>query len=526
MLPLLPLLHSDCASSSFALGSDWDVEDEIAKELRELGHSYTHESIDSEDPALQPQTTAEAHVAVEALFAALSSGERYADKLAATINELHSLPEQHGTTTQAPQTASACEVRAAVAALQQCTGAAQPAVDGLQDPQVAAVCYQSALVAAAPQQSLPPAAAAAAQLQGCLSAAPVILPCVQSMQPNTDDMRAQHFDAVMQQQRCQKELATAAPSAKEQPQQECVSPGHQQMQAESAHTGASKDQVQPASPGLPDNVPPRSQLSPSHTPNTEDKRQHAATALLHQQPQPQLQHQQQVSQTLFCISPKLSTLGETAEPLPEVSTQTHVRSQPASAAAAAIAEEQQAAAEAAKQRQPEQAQLQLLLQQQVRDLGHMNKHYNGVADVVCASKLPSFHQYCSALQASNPPNSIVVPVFLLVMQAVSAAARQAAQAAARQQLQQQAEAAAVSYMAAWRIARAWQSYRSSPAHAQKLTAAAVLQAAVRGAAARKLLQQMQTRQRVLALLEAAVASGQWEALTQAAEEAAAAGALA
>lgn len=115
---------------------------------------------------------------------------------------------------------------------------------------------------------------------------------------------------------------------------------------------------------------------------------------------------------------------------------------------------------------------------------------------------------------------------LFVMQAVAAATRKAAQAAARQQLQQQAEAAAVSYMAAWRIARAWQSYRSSPAHAQRLTASVVLQAAIRGAAARKLLQQMQTHQRVLSMLETAVASGQLEALTEAAEEATAAGAQA
>jgi hypothetical protein len=94
------------------------------------------------------------------------------------------------------------------------------------------------------------------------------------------------------------------------------------------------------------------------------------------------------------------------------------------------------------------------------------------------------------------------------------------------QLQQQAEAAAMSYMAAWRIARAWQSYRSSPAHADKLTAAVVLQAAVRGVAARKLLQQMQMRQGMLSKLEAVVASGQLRALTQAAEQASAAGALA
>lgn len=72
------------------------------------------------------------------------------------------------------------------------------------------------------------------------------------------------------------------------------------------------------------------------------------------------------------------------------------------------------------------------------------------------------------------------------MQAVAAAARQAARVAARQQLQQQAEAAAVSYMAAWRIARAWQAYRRGPAHARKLSAVVALQAAVRGAAARQL----------------------------------------
>lgn len=109
------------------------------------------------------------------------------------------------------------------------------------------------------------------------------------------------------------------------------------------------------------------------------------------------------------------------------------------------------------------------------------------------------------------------------VQAAAAAARQAVQAAARQQLKQQAEAAAVSYMSAWRIARAWQTYRHSPAHAAKLVAVVTLQAAVRGAAARQLLQQMRRRHRVLTALHAAESSGQLDALQLAAAEASSAG---
>jgi hypothetical protein len=115
---------------------------------------------------------------------------------------------------------------------------------------------------------------------------------------------------------------------------------------------------------------------------------------------------------------------------------------------------------------------------------------------------------------------------LCAVQAAAAAARQAAQAAARQQLKQQAEAAAVSYMAAWRIARAWQNYRRSPAHAEKLAAVVALQAAVRGAAARQLLQQKRRRHGLLNALHAAESSGQLDALQQAAAEASLAGGLA
>lgn len=109
------------------------------------------------------------------------------------------------------------------------------------------------------------------------------------------------------------------------------------------------------------------------------------------------------------------------------------------------------------------------------------------------------------------------------IQAAAAAARQAAQAAARQQLQQQAQTAAVSYMAAWRISRAWLAYRSGPVHAAKLSAAVILQAAVRGAAARRALQHMRARQQLLTVLESAVRSGQHEAVQQAAAAAADAG---
>jgi hypothetical protein len=191
-------------------------------------------------------------------------------------------------------------------------------------------------------------------------------------------MRTQYLHTVLQQQQqqqqqCPEYLAPVVSDAKpQQQQQDCFSSGHRPMQAESAQAGAAKAEAEPASPDLPDDVvQPRSQLSPPHTPNTEDKRQHAAAALLHPQqqlqPPQQLQPQQQDAQTLFCLTPELSADGEMADALPKASMQPP---QPTSAvaAAAAVAAEQQAAAEAARQRQEEQSRLQQLLEQQVSQM--------------------------------------------------------------------------------------------------------------------------------------------------------------
>lgn len=117
------------------------------------------------------------------------------------------------------------------------------------------------------------------------------------------------------------------------------------------------------------------------------------------------------------------------------------------------------------------------------------------------------------------------PAHLHSLQTAAASARQAAQAAVRQQLQQQAAAAAVSYMAALRIARAWQAYRSSPAHAVKLAAAVALQSAARGASARRMLQELRQRRQLLSQLHAAEASGRLDSLEHGAAKAAAAGAF-
>lgn len=125
-----------------------------------------------------------------------------------------------------------------------------------------------------------------------------------------------------------------------------------------------------------------------------------------------------------------------------------------------------------------------------------------------------------SVRASATPMLLRYP-----LQAAAASVRQAAQAAARQQLQQQAAAAAVSYMAAWRIARAWQAYRSSPAHAEKLSAVLTLQSAIRGALARQQLQQLRQQHMLLLELHAAEASGQLDALEHAAYKTAAAGGL-
>jgi len=114
---------------------------------------------------------------------------------------------------------------------------------------------------------------------------------------------------------------------------------------------------------------------------------------------------------------------------------------------------------------------------------------------------------------------------LTPLQAAAAAAREAAQAAARQQLQQQAEAAARSYMAAWRIARAWQAYRRSASHANKVAAVVVLQTAVRGVAARRLAGQLKRHRELLLALRDAERSGSYHAVQSAASAAAEAGVL-
>jgi hypothetical protein len=78
-------------------------------------------------------------------------------------------------------------------------------------------------------------------------------------------------------------------------------------------------------------------------------------------------------------------------------------------------------------------------------------------------------------------------------------------------------------MAAWRIAHAWQAYKRSAARAAKLQAAECLQAAFRGVAARRLVQQLRLQQKLLVELQQALQQGQQGAVQQAADRARAAG---
>jgi hypothetical protein len=78
-------------------------------------------------------------------------------------------------------------------------------------------------------------------------------------------------------------------------------------------------------------------------------------------------------------------------------------------------------------------------------------------------------------------------------------------------------------MAAWRIARACQAYKCSPARAAKVEAALCLQAVLKGAAARKLVQQLKVQQQLLAELQQALQRGQQDVVQQAADQARQAG---
>lgn len=135
----------------------------------------------------------------------------------------------------------------------------------------------------------------------------------------------------------------------------------------------------------------------------------------------------------------------------------------------------------------------------------------------------AYHHCLSCLHCPVVSSISVHLPLLYCMQVAAAAARHEAQEAARKQLQQQAQAAAQSYMAAWRIARAWRVYRHSPAHGEKHAAAVTLQAAIRGANARQALKQLQVRHRLLLALDAAERSAQQAALELAASAAAEAG---
>lgn len=108
-------------------------------------------------------------------------------------------------------------------------------------------------------------------------------------------------------------------------------------------------------------------------------------------------------------------------------------------------------------------------------------------------------------------------------QAAAAAAREAAMKTLRDQLHQQRVIAAQRHMAAWRIARAWQTYKHSSARDARHAQVTALQAVIRGAAARSTLRQLRQRQQVLAELQEALRKGQAAAVLAAQQRAAEAG---
>lgn len=364
MLTLQPL---QCSAAS-SLESDWDVEAEIVRELQELGQSDSNADPTVHEPAAVLSAT-DAAAPVEALFAALAAREQLADKLTITLQELHSLP-QHITKpieAAAPATASAEEVCAAVAALTRLPFAAGDKPTGC--PGDASTSNSSFTV---PQHVQ------------CIQAAPQTQHAGAPPHPIRQQLADQPGRAVDSSK--QVSLAVQQHVLNAELQRTCSesAPLAQLLQATPSHPGkphlaadsteplpAARSQVatlpepdQPVSPARP-------QLSPPHTPNTEDKRQHAAAALQAPQPQQQKQEQKQDASNSECFLPSEVSAGESSEvshvPSTAASVDTAATAQAlaAAAAAAAIAAEHAAAERAAAERLQDQARLQQVLQQQV-----------------------------------------------------------------------------------------------------------------------------------------------------------------
>ena len=91
--------------------------------------------------------------------------------------------------------------------------------------------------------------------------------------------------------------------------------------------------------------------------------------------------------------------------------------------------------------------------------------------------------------------------------------------ALREQLDQQRVAAAKRHMAAWHIARAWRAYQHSAARAARHAQVIALQAAIRGAAARRAAGQLKQRRQILAELQEALRKGQSAVVSSAQQQA-------
>lgn len=376
---IMLLQQCSAASTSSALGPDWDVEAEIARELQELADEASAVSVACPQELARHLNAAAGDAApVEALWAALSAGDHLAAKLTATLHELKDLPQPKPTSqTRVPDTASAQQVSAAVAALSRFTGAGNQ------------------LQAGAPCTYLQLAASKSIQQQHEQTQVP---PVLAQPTPGISDLQsAAHLEC--QHLSTQPEHAIAAEVPKQGPdgatyidrtsvpaqqQQQPQEPAEQQLQEPPA-VSASPVVVAAAAQGKPEQppgptdpasgqpAPSRPQLSPPHTPNTEDKRQHAAAALLAHHTQQQEQQDKQRAPPCLLIESSSEEATDAAQTLctsaPEVPVKLTAAPPAAAAAAApppAAAAEEAAAAAAAQQRQQEQSKVQQLLQQQVR----------------------------------------------------------------------------------------------------------------------------------------------------------------
>jgi len=387
MLPTLPLRLASAASSAWG---DWDVEEEIVRELQGL-RDDTNESLS----AAESQEGSAAHLdappadlaPIAALWSALATREELADKLTATLKDIGHLPVPAAAQSSRPlTTASARDISAAVAALQEvtdaCSKVATTAADSLgSDPTPRthpASCGSAQPLSSGSASSVPEAASDIDALLVLLPAAACQLGMTQAEAGPADKLSTSlHPEKAVGSANAAQAAAVPAPKAHSVKQllQDHASHSHGDFQAPCGNQHAAL----PAAAGgaAPAPPQPRVQLSPPHTPTTEDKRQHGMAPLLapHSQQLQQEPSQQQAYLTCEPSSEATSMLDSTPSRSESGATSaaaTAAAAAAACAAASAVAAEQATAQAAAKQLLEQQLELEQTLRQRVSSCWHQS----------------------------------------------------------------------------------------------------------------------------------------------------------